>query len=735
MTSPEEVILEATVDAAGADEGLTQMIELMERVAAATEAMAATFDTASSSSQDMESSLASAGDSAREAWSVFEEAGVGVAAAAEGAAVGIGSIEGAVGQVNPVLGEMAGLVDTLAESFGGPLEAGIVAAVGAMATLGAGGGALATQMVRTADILGLTTEEADLLSVRFQDVGSNASILTRLGAQLSNVMTQYGQSVENGTAPSLKATVLTKQLHVALTDQTGALRGQGEVLQEAMAALGGMTNKTEAARLASELFGARIAGQIIPVIQNWNNDTANAQNQSGKLAAQMVDAEKTSVQYNTAITSLDMDLEKLQLVALPGLISILQTAGETLDQVGTGIGTVIDVLDSLGVTADRVKGFIEAFGFDMSSLGGFMKNLGLDMVIPGKGLFDIGSNALDAGKSLFGFGGDAKSASDASKDLGTSTDGVTSSTNGLLGPLNAELAALGQLTGAAGSAAGGLATLTQAQINLANSIIKKDQITPLQDATKFLETIGVDLSTLPEGIDVVAMATSYRNALNAPAVKAAGGAGSASAVAYTDAFAATLANGELLRKLTAVWNQTGAETAIAYQKAFTDKTAASADAFANSVNKLIDEFIKAGGRATDSRITNLEAAAAAALVTGSGAQLSDAISALEKGMPKTTGAQASSFAASFFGRQAGGPVEAGVNYLVGEKGPEIFRSNTGGSIIPNGAMGNVTLSMPITIQGNADERTVIAFEQAAMRIIQRQFGVQASQNNTRWART
>ena len=42
-------------------------------------------------------------------------------------------------------------------------------------------------------------------------------------------------------------------------------------------------------------------------------------------------------------------------------------------------------------------------------------------------------------------------------------------------------------------------------------------------------------------------------------------------------------------------------------------------------------------------------------------------------------------------RAAGGPVSAGMGYLVGEKGPELFLPRQSGSIVPNGAMGGSTI--------------------------------------------
>lgn len=53
------------------------------------------------------------------------------------------------------------------------------------------------------------------------------------------------------------------------------------------------------------------------------------------------------------------------------------------------------------------------------------------------------------------------------------------------------------------------------------------------------------------------------------------------------------------------------------------------------------------------------------------------------------GGALTSLLGSLFGaRAAGGPVTAGKIYRVGEQGPEYFRPNTGGSIIPNGADGD-----------------------------------------------
>ena len=44
------------------------------------------------------------------------------------------------------------------------------------------------------------------------------------------------------------------------------------------------------------------------------------------------------------------------------------------------------------------------------------------------------------------------------------------------------------------------------------------------------------------------------------------------------------------------------------------------------------------------------------------------------------------------GKAEGGPVKAGINYIVGEEGPEMFRTGTPGTIIPNGAGGTTIIN-------------------------------------------
>lgn len=66
------------------------------------------------------------------------------------------------------------------------------------------------------------------------------------------------------------------------------------------------------------------------------------------------------------------------------------------------------------------------------------------------------------------------------------------------------------------------------------------------------------------------------------------------------------------------------------------------------------------------------------------------------------------------GRAAGGPVDAGKFYVVGENGPELLMAGSNGTVIPNGAGGsatNITINAPIDARG-ADASVVPQIRQA-----------------------
>jgi hypothetical protein len=70
-------------------------------------------------------------------------------------------------------------------------------------------------------------------------------------------------------------------------------------------------------------------------------------------------------------------------------------------------------------------------------------------------------------------------------------------------------------------------------------------------------------------------------------------------------------------------------------------------------------------------------------------------------------------------RADGGPVYAGRNYFVGERGPELFKSSNTGTISSGGGDGGVVYEPHFHISGNVDNRARSQIEAAAFEGFQR----------------
>lgn len=68
------------------------------------------------------------------------------------------------------------------------------------------------------------------------------------------------------------------------------------------------------------------------------------------------------------------------------------------------------------------------------------------------------------------------------------------------------------------------------------------------------------------------------------------------------------------------------------------------------------------------------------------------------------------------GRAAGGPVYPGQYYVVGENGPEVLLPNTGGTVVPNSALGgggNVQIIQHIHVDSRSDQSSILQAMQSA----------------------
>ena len=76
-----------------------------------------------------------------------------------------------------------------------------------------------------------------------------------------------------------------------------------------------------------------------------------------------------------------------------------------------------------------------------------------------------------------------------------------------------------------------------------------------------------------------------------------------------------------------------------------------------------------------------------------------------------SGAATSALNAVLPGRASGGPVTAGMPYMVGESGPELFVPRASGSIIPNGAGG---ANVVVNVYGDVTGREIVEKVQSAI---------------------
>jgi hypothetical protein len=70
------------------------------------------------------------------------------------------------------------------------------------------------------------------------------------------------------------------------------------------------------------------------------------------------------------------------------------------------------------------------------------------------------------------------------------------------------------------------------------------------------------------------------------------------------------------------------------------------------------------------------------------------------------------------GRASGGPVNAGQTYVVGENGPELFRSSTSGTIVPNGALGGGAqrLELDLRLNGRDVQKVLLEADARGFRV-------------------
>lgn len=148
------------------------------------------------------------------------------------------------------------------------------AVVGAATTVGGAALKMATGTSKQADEIDKMSQKIGLSRTAYQEWGyvlsQNGMDISKLQTGVKTLTAQMDKAAQ-GNAGTID---MFNQLGVAVTNADGSLRSQEEVFEDTIAALQGVENETERARLASQLFGK--AGTEMAPLLNRSAESVEA---------------------------------------------------------------------------------------------------------------------------------------------------------------------------------------------------------------------------------------------------------------------------------------------------------------------------------------------------------------------------------------------------------------------------------------------------------------------------
>lgn len=279
----------------------------------------------------------------------------------------------------------------LGKTMKGNLAKGAKVAAAAIAAVGTAAFATGKKLVQE------TMQQADTIDKMSQKIGISRQayqemdfVTSQCGASITNMkmgmktLTTQMQSAAQGSQTSVDA---FDALGVSIYDSSGKLRNQEDMMWDAFTALQGMTNQTEKAAIANQLFG-RAGSELMPMLNGSAGSIEQMRKQAHELGLVMSDETvdagvkltDTMDQAKRALSAVAMRIGgKLLpyaqaagdylLAHLPQIESAAEKAGAFIGKMGDGIQWVADKSDVLipllsgvvaGITAFKVISTITA---------------------------------------------------------------------------------------------------------------------------------------------------------------------------------------------------------------------------------------------------------------------------------------------------------------------------------------------------------------------------------------
>lgn len=608
--------------------------------------------------------------------------------------------------------------------------------------------------------LGISTEQLSEWAYAAQQSGTDLE-------SLSGSLQKFAKTVAAAADAGSRQAELFSALGINVKDAAGNLRDVEELLPEVATRFHNLQNDTARTALAMELFG-RSGAELIEFLKNGETGL-NKLGKEARDAGAIISGETAAAadEFNDEVAKLSAVVNGLftQLASelLPELTKLVQELGESAKK-GEAFGvTVKEVASAItGLVGWIKEGSETGASFrrsldDMNEAGRasleiFQGILNLDFSRIGKGAKSYADAARSFFSNAFGeqenfsgvtsrvLGGRAANARGGSnrRETGTNFSSLEDSVNAFLAggdkggggskglsdaqrdaqrlqqsydSLIASMSEQIALFGKTGEAAkirydienGELAKLSPAQkeklIGLAQEIDAKKQLNSLQEAAdervkREVEAYEEARSSNKELIADMQFELSLIGMTNEKRQEAIN-------LRYLSADA-TEEEIQKVRELTEAQRKAAesAELWDGIQRSLADglyDAITGAESLTDAVRNFFDEVANMLLRQTLEKLSQ---------------QITDAFKASASSGGQSSGggwgaAIANFFSTAFSARAMGGPVQAGVPYLVGERGPELFVAPSNGSIVPNHKMGGSGLRQTnnFIVQGRIDRRT------------------------------
>lgn len=298
--------------------------------------------------------------------------------------------------------QLTGLADTVnktAEQFGVKLPDGFnkaaVATAGVVAGLAVVGKALwdcANEAAAYGDAVDKNSQKMGISASAYQEW---AYVLERNGSSIDTLATGI-KTLDKKLAEGSDA---FDALGVSITDANGNMRSSEDIMNDALLALAGMEDETQRTALATELFGAKVAQDLKPMLNSGSESIEELKQRANDLGMVMSDeGVANSAAFQDAMTDLHGALDGVKNTIGVAVLPILTTLINVIAQIIPVVSAVVSgVVSGIGTLISDMGALLSAVGSSISGVIQWFKNLPSRIT---SALGNVGDLLKNAGKQI-----------------------------------------------------------------------------------------------------------------------------------------------------------------------------------------------------------------------------------------------------------------------------------------------------------------------------------------------